>query len=92
MTAGATDVASADLNNDNWIDLVFANGNGGASYIYYGSKDGFSDEHLIELPTINAHAVETGDVDNNGTIDVIFACEKGFSYAYLNRNGTFQPR
>lgn len=91
MTAGATDVASADFNNDNWIDLVFANGNGGASYIYYGSKDGFSDEHLIELPTIEAHAVETGDIDNNGTIDVIFACEKGSSsYAYLNSKGSFR--
>lgn len=90
MTAGATDVVSADFDNDGWIDLAFANGDGESSFIYYGSEDGYSNKRLIELPTIKAHAVEVGDVDNNGTIDVIFACEEGLtSYAYLNNNGTF---
>jgi len=90
MTAGATDVVSADFDNDGWIDLAFANGDGESSFIYYGSEDGYSNKRLIELPTIKAHAVEVGDIDNNGTIDVIFACEKGTaSFAYLNVKGSF---
>jgi len=90
MTAGATDVVSADFDNDGKIDLAFANGDGESSYIYYGSEDGYSNKRRIELQTIKAHAVEVGDVNNDGLIDVIFACEKGTeSYAYLNVNGSF---
>jgi hypothetical protein len=93
MTAGATDVVSADFNNDGWIDLVFANGNGESSFIYYGNEDGYTNKRLIKLPTIKAHAVEVGDIDNNGTTDVIFACEKGLaSYAYLNIKGSFSAK
>jgi hypothetical protein len=92
-TAGATDVASADFNNDGWMDLVFANSSGGLSYIYYGSAKGFDDNRLTKLPTVNAHAVELGDINNDGTIDIVFALEVGeLSYAYLNLNGSFDDK
>ena len=91
MTAGATDVASADFNNDGWLDLVFANGDGKTSFIYFGGEDGYNTKQLVELPTLKAHAVEVGDVDNNGSTDIIFACEEGLvSYAYLNIKGSFR--
>ncbi|MCI0493591.1 VCBS repeat-containing protein, partial [candidate division KSB1 bacterium] len=88
LTKGATDVAAADLNNDNWLDLVFSNGEGDESFIYYGSENGFFESSLTRLPTHKPHAVEVGDVDNDGWLDVVFANEAGdISCAYLNEAG-----
>jgi hypothetical protein len=89
-TAGATDVAVVDLDNDNWLDLVFANGGDKASFIYYGGKSGFNEESLARLPAKKPYAVEIGDVNNDKMVDIIFANEEGtVSYAYLNKNGQF---
>ena len=89
-TASATDVASADLNSDGWLDLVFANSTGGYSFIYYGAVEGFDNSRLTKLPTISANAVELGDINNDGAIDIVFAFEKGdISSAYLNIDGAF---
>ena len=71
-TKGATDVAISDLNDDNWPDLVFANGEGPWSFVYYGSNEGYSENNLIKLPTNAAHAVKTGDLNNDGAPDVVF--------------------
>ena len=91
-TAGATDVGVSDLNADDWLDLVFANGEGKESFIYYGSKTGYTENNIQKLPTEKAHAVEIGDVDNNGTPDIVFANERGnVSFAYLNHQGQFNP-
>ncbi|VAX21021.1 hypothetical protein MNBD_IGNAVI01-402 [hydrothermal vent metagenome] len=89
-TNGATDVASADLNNDGWNDLVFANGNGKTSYVYFGGENGFSKKNMLELPTNKASAVTVSDIDNNKSPDLIFACENGnSSFVYINQNGFF---
>ncbi|MDZ7377219.1 MAG: VCBS repeat-containing protein, partial [candidate division KSB1 bacterium] len=91
-TKGATDVVTADLNGDGWLDLAFSNGEGDESFIYYGSASGFSESALTKLPTRNAHAVEIGDVNNDGWLDVVFANEAGYvSYAYLNQAGKLTP-
>ncbi|NOY60372.1 MAG: VCBS repeat-containing protein, partial [Calditrichaeota bacterium] len=88
MTKGATDVAVADLNGDNWLDLIFANSGGEESFVYYGSKTGFSESKLTKLPTLAAQATEVGDVNNDGFQDIIFANGKGdVSFAYLNDGG-----
>ncbi|MCX6168471.1 MAG: VCBS repeat-containing protein [Ignavibacteriales bacterium] len=89
-TDGATDVVTSDLNNDGWLDLVFANSEGKTSYIYYGGKDGYNENNFVELPTDKASSVKVADVDNNGTQDLVFACEDSFaSYAYTNIDGKF---
>jgi hypothetical protein len=89
-TKGATDVAISDLNDDDWLDIVFSNGEGASSFVYYGSKQGYSEENLVKLPTTAAHAVKTADVNNDGASDIIFAIEKGpNSVAYLNKGGNF---
>jgi hypothetical protein len=90
-TMGATDVATADLDKDGWLDLVFANGEGKESYIYMGSVDGFEDEKLQTVPTVKAHAVEIGDINNDSLLDLVFANQSGtISRGYLNQNGTFE--
>lgn len=89
-TSGATDVVTADFNDDGWLDLAFSNSEGGNSFVYFGGKDGFAEENLIQLPTINAQAVEAADINNDRLIDLIFANSDGDeSNAYLNVNGKF---
>jgi hypothetical protein len=93
--AGAADAAIADLNNDGWPDVVFANrekdGKGDTdSFVYFGGKDGFSKDRRASLPTHQANAVAVADVNRDGYADVIFANGQGaVSYAYLNKSGTF---
>jgi hypothetical protein len=59
---GALEAAIYDLNNDGYLDLVFANENNGStsyidSYIYWGSATGFSTTSRTGLPTNKASAV-----------------------------------
>jgi hypothetical protein len=89
-TMGATDVVTKDLNSDDWLDIIFANGDGMKSYLYFGSADGYTDKNLQTVPTIKAHAVETGDINNDGSLDLVFANQSGsYSVAYINNEGVF---
>ena len=89
-TKGAADVAAGDINQDGWPDLVFANGTGDYSYLYFGGKEGFSVERRMELPTRKAHAATIADVNNDGRPDLLFANESGGkSFAYISENGEF---
>ncbi len=77
-TLGAADVAIADLDGDDWPDLVFANLSDGEvrtvdSYVYPGGPDGFSVATRIALPTVGASDVEVADVDGDGWRDLVFA-------------------
>jgi hypothetical protein len=90
FTNGATDVVSADFNNDGWLDLAFSNGEGNFSFLYLGSVQGFIEENLIELPTVKAQAVDASDINNDGLVDLTFANGSGFvSFGYVNENGSF---
>ena len=65
-----------DLDGDGHHDLVVANGENGVtseldSYVYWGSRDGLSEERTV-LPTIGAYDVAITDVNGNGLSDLIF--------------------
>jgi hypothetical protein len=92
-TFGPTDVATADLDNDGWLDLVFSNAEEGKdSFVYYGGEGGFSEDRRTKLPSVAPHAVEVADVNNDNTLDIVLAQEKGeTSVAYLNEGGEFDP-
>jgi FG-GAP-like repeat len=83
-TAGAKDVAIADLNRDGYPDLVVANRFDGTrtdlnSYIYWGSAQGLNAENRTELPTQGAESIAVGDLNQDGFPEIVFA-NSGLSY------------
>ena len=67
-----------DINSDGWSDIILAQEWDGStskvnSYIYWGSKTGFSNTNRVELPTIGAQNSCTGDFNNDGKVDVFFS-------------------
>jgi hypothetical protein len=87
-TVGAEDVKVADLDNDDKLDIVFANSinNAGdynvSSYVYLNDgSGGFGSSPDTLLPTVGATAVAVGDLDGSGRLDLVFACHyNGTSY------------
>jgi len=85
---GSSANAIADLDQDGYPDIVFANYgsvNNSAvnSYIYWGDKNNtFSTRTPTPLPTISARDTAIADLNRDGNLDIVFAqLHKGISYA-----------
>ena len=84
-TAVASDVCSADLNQDGWPDIVFANRGRAStvpapprlrdSSIYWGSPQGYGPDRRTPVKTKAARSCTTGDLDADGHPDLIIAHE-----------------
>ncbi len=78
-TMGSKGNVIADLDNDGYPDIVFANERNNSaiyhidSYIYWGSASGYSVSDRTGLPTVGARAVDAGDINNDGFLDLVFA-------------------
>ncbi len=77
-TKGARAVEAADLDEDGWLDLVFANSLSGGfaqinSVVYWGQSGGFAPTPS-NLATFGAQDVKVADIDGDGDLDVVFAC------------------
>lgn len=83
-TEGAQSAAAADLNGDGYPELIVANRFDGTrtelnSYVYWGGAQGFAESRRTELPTQGAEAVAAGDLNGDGSADLVFA-NSGLSY------------
>jgi len=79
-TLSANAVGAADLDGDDNVDLVFANGFSTGrveidSYIYWGLDDGGFDPSPALLPTSGATDVDIGDLDGDTDQDIVFSNE-----------------
>lgn len=82
-TIGAHGSSVADLNKDDYLDIVFSNRNTGDgssgfiydldSYIYWGSSTGYTVTDRTELPTMGTYGNSIADLDNDGNLDIIFS-------------------
>ncbi len=63
--------ASADLNNDGYPDIVFAN-QGDDAYIYWGGPEGYTPANRSTLPVRQAYTVEIADLNRDGYLDLTF--------------------
>jgi uncharacterized membrane protein len=82
-TKGAADVKVADLDDDDDLDIVFANGMNNAlkpevdSAVYLNDgSGGFGTSPDVTLPTSGATGLAVADLDGSGWLDLVFACEK----------------
>ncbi len=77
-TYGVFDLEIADLDDDGWEDLVFAQYRSDSvytvgSYVYWGSSTGYSSSDRTNLPTYGALHAHVEDLNGDGWLDVVFA-------------------
>lgn len=91
----ATALALADLDGDGNLDLVVGQGSttAAAALVYLNDKSGGGHFTLVEgaLPPLpmRATTIATGDVDGDGSIDLVFAQLGGAVRLYLNRGDAY---
>ena len=74
----AQDSCVSDFNDDRFPDIAIANKSDGQtsvvpSFVYWGSKSGFSPDRRTELPTLGATSVACADLNHDGYSDLVFA-------------------
>jgi len=98
----ASDVVLADVNKDDFDDVIVANFStqGGATWtdspIYYSDGEDFSENKAVKLPTLGAKAVNCSDLNSDGYPEIIFSFfqitnqKNMLSYIYWNDKGTYR--
>jgi len=94
-TVGAHGLTVADVNADDWPDLVFSQHQSGDiadpdaydyeidSYVYLGGAEGFSEDNRLELPTTGAFGNGVADLDDDGHQDIVFTSYHNWTYQGL---------
>jgi hypothetical protein len=88
-TTGAHDVLLRDLNGDGHIDAVFAQEQDGSTYgldstLFWGSAQGWNTTPDVTFSTYGASDVEAADIDDDGNLDLVFACYRDDSSTIID--------
>jgi hypothetical protein len=70
---GAYGTAIADLDDDGYPDIVLTTSISNQSYIYWGSKEGFSVDRRTVLPIGYTYVCHAADLNHDGYLDLVFA-------------------
>jgi len=79
-TTGASDVLLEDINDDGYIDAVFAqelkavDDYSVGSILFWGTASGWASTPDLTFSTKGASDVEAADLDRDGDLDLVFAC------------------
>jgi len=104
---GSMDGVVRDFNKDGINDLAVCNGDNGIhqrtnTYVYYGTKDGFTAAKRVTLPSYDNLGICAGDFDGDGLLDLAIASrfhggtlqepdEREISFIYWNSAEGFKP-
>ena len=92
IATGALGIATGDLNNDEYADIVLASYRTGQSdlntesKIFWGTADGVNAEEPFTLPTYGARQVILEDLNQDGSNDLTF-CGSAQVRIYWNEGG-----
>ena len=74
-----------DLNGDGYDDLIIATANDGhhmdtTSYVYFGGKDGITENRKVDLAAMGCTCVTVGDVDGDGRPEICYLIQSPSFY------------
>jgi hypothetical protein len=70
-TYAPTGVTVADINNDGFLDIVFASSEKRESVIYWGNEDGFKEDRITKLSSYRSIVCLPVDLNRDGFLDII---------------------
>src|SRR5690606_30212588 len=87
----ATTIKPADVNNDDWLDLVVPHRDGGQSFVYLNDgTGGFGERRPFGPPDAAIRSAEGVDLDEDGVTDLVAIDERTGAAVFWGRaDGTY---
>lgn len=72
-TYAPTGISTADLNNDGYLDLLFASSKEGETTVFWGGSELYSKKNSTNLPSPRSMVAYVADLNMDGILDIICA-------------------
>jgi len=85
-------IASGDIDNDGWTDVLFGTSQGIFLYRNIGGRFAWHPIDLPEIDSLDVYIVALVDIDNDGWLDIYLTALEGKNYFILNdKQGFAEP-